>query len=227
MLKINPYVLGMMSTNCYVLYEDTEEPDAEGFRSAVVIDAAAEPERLMDICEKDLRVKPVAILLTHGHFDHIMAVDALRERYGIKAYGLKEEAEVFEKPEYNLSGRFESAFTLKDVCLVEDGEVLHFIGHDFQVIATPGHTKGGCCYYVADSNCLFSGDTLFCESYGKFTFPTGGLKDIVKSIVEKLMVLPPETRVFPGHEGATTIEHEQKFNICNVIYRKNKEAGKL
>ena len=87
MLKINPYVLGMMSTNCYVLYEDTEEPDAEGFRSAVVIDAAAEPERLMDICEKDLRVKPVAILLTHGHYYRVsFTTELLKEDARVRGF---------------------------------------------------------------------------------------------------------------------------------------------
>ena len=227
MIKVNPYVLGMMSTNCYILYDDAETPDQEGFRQAVVIDAAAEPERLIDICEKDLKVKPVAILLTHGHFDHIMAVDALRERYGIKAYGLDAEKEVFVTPEYNLSARFETAFRLEGVELLSDGSEIELIGHTFRVIATPGHTGGGCCYYVEDSGLLFSGDTLFCESYGKFTFPTGSLKDIVRSIGEKLLVLPEDTKVFPGHEGATTIGHERTYNICNVIYKKNKEAGKL
>ena len=128
MIKVNPYVLGMMSTNCYILYDDAETPDQEGFRQAVVIDAAAEPERLIDICEKDLKVKPVAILLTHGHFDHIMAVDALRERYGIKAYGLDAEKEVFVTPEYNLSARFETAFRLEGVELLSDGSVYRHKG---------------------------------------------------------------------------------------------------
>lgn len=227
MLKVNPYVLGIMSTNCYIVYDDAQAPDENGLRDALIIDAAAQPEKIIDICEQDLKVKPIAILLTHGHFDHILAVEAIRKKYGIDAYALDLEQEVLEKPELNLSARFETAFTLSGVKSVTDGETLSFLGHAFQVIATPGHTKGGCCYYVADSGILFSGDTLFCESYGKFTFPTGSLKDIVRSIVEKLMVLPPETKVFPGHERPTTIEHERTYNICNVIYQKNKEAGKL
>ncbi|MDO4266149.1 MAG: MBL fold metallo-hydrolase [Eubacteriales bacterium] len=227
MLKINCYVLGMMSTNCYILYEDTQEPNAEGYRSAVIIDAAAQPDKIISICENELKVKPEAILLTHGHFDHIMAVDAVRKHYGIDAYCLDAELEVMENPDYNLSGRFETAFTLSGVKPLKDGEVISLIGHDFKVIATPGHTKGGCSYYVEDSACLFSGDTLFYESYGKYSFATGNFKDIVLSIVEKLLKLPPETRVFPGHERATTVEHERKFNICNVIYQKNKEAGRL
>lgn len=227
MLRVNCYTLGMMSTNCYIVYEDAEAPDAEGFRKAVIMDAAAQPERIIEICEKDLKVRPEAILLTHGHFDHIMAVDAVRRRYGIDAYALDREQALLEDPKLNLSGRFEAEFRLSGVKPLTDGQELSFLGHTFRVIATPGHTGGGCSYYVEDSGLLFSGDTLFFESYGKYTFPTGSMKDIVVSIVEKLLTLPPETKVLPGHERATTIEHERKYNICNVIYQKNKEAGRL
>lgn len=226
MLRVNVYTLGMMSTNCYLVYDDEETPDADGLRQAVIVDAAAQPEKIISVC-RELKLKPAAILLTHGHFDHIMAVDAVRKAYGIDAYALDKEQDVLTDPALNLSGKFEAGFSVSGVKSVSDGQKLKLIGHEFEVIATPGHTHGGCCYYVADSGVLFSGDTLFYESYGKFTFPTGSMKDIVCSIVERLMPLPEETKVFPGHERATTIGHERQFNICNVIYQKNKEAGRL
>ena len=226
MLRVTIHTLGMMSTNCYIVYDDEETADENGLRQAVIVDAAAEPERIFAACE-ELQVRPAVILLTHGHFDHIGAVDAVREKYGIDAYILDREQDVLADPKLNLSGSFGGGFSVSGVKSVSDGETLHLIGHTFQVIATPGHTHGGCCYYVADSGVLFSGDTLFYESYGKFTFLTGSMRDIVVSIVERLMPLPPETKVFPGHDRATTIGHEREHNICNVIYQKNKEAGKL
>lgn len=227
MIQIRCYVLGIMSTNCYIVFDDAQEPDADGYRSAVIIDAAAQPEKIIDACENELKVRPERILLTHGHFDHVMAVDALRARYGIEAYALERELPLLLDPKLNLSARFEGAFTVEGVKGLSDGETLSLLGHEWKVIATPGHTGGGCSYYIADSAVLFSGDTLFFESYGKYSFPTGALKDIVLSIVERLLVLPPETRVFPGHARPTSIEHERQYNICNVIYKKNKEAGKL
>ena len=221
-LKVNPYVLGMLRENCYILFDDEEEPK-EGFRQAVIIDPGAQADKLKDVCKNELKVRPVAILLTHGHFDHVMAVDELRKEYGIDAYILDKEVELAADPQKNLSARFESEFVLTGLKTVSDGEKLSYLGHIFKVIATPGHTGGGCCYYIEDSGLLFSGDTLFCESYGKYSFPTGSLKQIVESVAVRLMALPDEVTVFPGHEQPTTIGHERTYNICNVIWKKNKE----
>ena len=85
-------------------------------------------------------------------------------------------------------------------------------GYDFEVIHTPGHTRGGCCFYVASENALFSGDTLFQNSVGRTDFATSSTSDLVRSIREKLFVLPDETHVYPGHMGETMIGHEKKYN---------------
>ena len=95
---------------------------------------------------------------------------------------------------------------------LKDGQELTLAGIHFQVIATPGHTIGSCCYYFPEAGFLVSGDTLFAESVGRTDFPTGSMSSIVRSIKEKLYVLPGETKVYPGHGDSTTIEHEMRYN---------------
>ncbi|MDE6673678.1 MAG: MBL fold metallo-hydrolase, partial [Acetatifactor sp.] len=95
---------------------------------------------------------------------------------------------------------------------LKDGQELTLADMHFQVIATPGHTIGSCCYYFPEAGFLVSGDTLFAESVGRTDFPTGSMSSIVRSIKEKLYVLPGETKVYPGHGDSTTIEHEMRYN---------------
>jgi glyoxylase-like metal-dependent hydrolase (beta-lactamase superfamily II) len=95
---------------------------------------------------------------------------------------------------------------------LKDGEIVELAGLKFKVIATPGHTAGGICYYFESENVLFSGDVLFADSFGRTDFPGGSQKDLADSIINKLFVLPDETRVYPGHGGSTTIEREKKSN---------------
>ena len=212
---MNTVQTGMLHTNCYLL---GDEKLGEG----ILFDPGASTQKILDMIEQS-GVKIKYIVLTHCHFDHVMAVDELRKEYGIDAYILDKEVELAADPQKNLSARFESEFVLTGLKTVSDGEELSYLGHTFKVIATPGHTGGGCCYYIEDSGLLFSGDTLFCESYGKYSFPTGSLKQIVESVAVRLMALPDEVTVFPGHEQPTTIGHERTYNICNVIWKKNKE----
>ena len=95
---------------------------------------------------------------------------------------------------------------------LSDGQVIHIAGFDITVIATPGHTVGGVCYYLKEEGQLFSGDTLFRRSYGRCDLETGNFSALLKSIREKVLVLPPETYVYPGHESATSIEFERRYN---------------
>ena len=124
---------------------------------------------------------------------------------------------MLENPQWNLSGMDEGV-TITDYIPVQDGDKLELLGKEWQVIATPGHTKGSVSYFVpGDVPYLFSGDTLFYESYGRTDLYGGSETEIKKSIKEKLFCLPDETLVYPGHEEATTIANEKQYNPVNFM----------
>lgn len=202
-LQIKKYVLGMIRTNTYLLVNtDTKE--------AIIIDPADSPE-LLEQKVTELCVKPVGILLTHGHFDHIGAAKALGERYQIPIGAGKEELDVITGEE-NMSAQFGGFFTVVPDRLYEDQEVVRMAGFQIQVLHTPGHTRGGVCYYLPEKAVLFAGDTLFCESVGRSDFPTGSMAVLVRSVRGLLKMLPEETVVYPGHGPETTIAHEKEYN---------------
>ena len=161
---------------------------------------------------EDITKLPLYVVNSHGHYDHIMAVEELRKEYGIPVIAHEEEKQILENPRGNLSTMIGMPFTVKADRFVKDEELLVTAGFSIRVLHTPGHTIGGCCYYLADENLLFSGDTLFWESVGRTDFPTGSMSALVRSIKEKLMVLPESTRVYPGHMGSTSIENEKQNN---------------
>ena len=217
-IKIGRMVLGNVSTNTYFVYR-------EGNGQAIVIDPADYGERIYNsLKENGLRVS--AILLTHGHFDHIWGVEALRqkaneeaEREGqeeVKLYALEAEKELLGNARMNVSAQAGRACEITADCYLRDGEVLTLADTTCKVIATPGHTAGGCCYYFEEAGFLISGDTLFQDSVGRTDLPTGSMGTLVRSIQEKLFVLPDETKVYPGHGDSTTIGHEKKYNAYCV-----------
>ena len=211
MLQVKSIVLGIVGTNCYIVYD-------KNTKEAVLIDPGAEEDSIIAFLkEEDL--KPRAILLTHGHFDHILAVPTLREKYCLPLYASEAERELLGNGELNLSGKDpEDSVEISDFISLHDGEELSLLGKSWKVISTPGHTGGSVCYFVdGDIPYLFSGDTLFCESYGRTDLYSGSEKEIIKSIVKKLLVLPEETLVFPGHEESTTIRNEKSYNPVNFF----------
>lgn len=203
--KLNTLVLGMVETNCYILSNvDTKE--------AIVIDPSdSAPSIIKVLQENDLVCK--AILLTHGHFDHIMAASELVAATGAKIYAHEAEAALLADPMLNASKRLHRECTLAaDVCL-KDGETLEIAGFTIKVIHTPGHTAGGVCYYLVDNDIMFSGDTLFLEDIGRSDLPTGNGIQLVESIMEKLMPLKDDIIVYPGHDKPTTIGYEREHNM--------------
>lgn len=203
-IKIGRMVLGICQTNCYFLYR-------EGSGEVILVDPADNGGNIFRALEKNgLQAK--GILLTHGHFDHIWGARELMELSGAKLYALDEEKALCEDVEKNVSAQAGRPYRVTpDICL-RDGEELSMAGMSFRVIATPGHTAGGCCYYFEEAGFLLSGDTLFLESVGRTDFPTGSMGLLVRSIKEKLFLLPGETKVYPGHGDSTTIAHEIKYN---------------
>ena len=203
-VKIGRMMIGSYQTNCYFLFR-------EETKKAIVIDPADNGKLIYDkLTQNGFSVE--AILLTHGHFDHIWGSKELRELSGAKIYALDKEQTLCESVDNNLSAMVGRAYTVVPDEYVADGAELTFDNISFKVIATPGHTIGSCCYYVEKAGILISGDTLFQESTGRTDFPTGSMSSIVRSIREKLFVLPDDTKVYPGHGDSTTIGYEKKYN---------------
>lgn len=203
-MKIKKMILGGVQTNCYLVYnEETKE--------GILIDPADNPQSIIATVE-NLQVKPTGIFLTHGHFDHILAADALKEHYVCPVYCHKEEAEIAASPKLNASKSFGMYGLATADVLVQDKEALSLCGFTIKVLHTPGHTKGGVCYYFEEEQVLFSGDTLFAQSIGRTDLPTGSYSTLIHSIKDKLFTLPGKVLVFPGHGEETTIEYEMKYN---------------
>ena len=190
-MKIERFVIGPIGTNCYiVINEETKE-------CFVTDPAACPPELVSHIRSTGLKVQ--AVLLTHGHFDHIMGIDDFVREFPVPVYAHEAEKELLENAQLNSSAMYGMGYTYSGAEYLKDGQVLTIAGFEIHVIYTPGHTAGGCCYYIPAEHVLISGDTLFHAS-------------IVRSVREKLMVLPEETKVYPGHMEETTIGYEKKYN---------------
>lgn len=207
---IHRLVLGPIATNCYLVSRSQSG-------ECVVIDPADQAEIIIQKVEQlNLTVK--AILLTHGHYDHIGAAMELKRHYGVKIYANELEKEVLMSDYKNLSSVMGThGFGIEADYDVKDGEVLHFAGLDIKAISTPGHTAGGMCYLMESDGkqVLFSGDTLFAGSVGRYDFPTSSGTALFHNIKEKLLVLQDDVMVYPGHGLATTIREERK----NLPYR--------
>lgn len=203
-LQIAHYMVGTVQTNCYfAINKETKE--------ALVIDPGEEAARLMQqIRAQGLTV--AAILLTHGHFDHAGAAEELSALCNAPIYAHEAEKETLESEKLNACWMIGKKETYRADLFVKDEQELDLAGFHIRVLFTPGHTKGGCCYYFPYENVVFSGDTLFQMSVGRTDLEGGSMSQIVHSIQEKLMPLPEQTVVYPGHGEATTIETERMYN---------------
>lgn len=203
-VKIGRMVLGVCQTNTYFIYR-------EGCADAVVVDPADQGDKIYSALERNgFQVK--AVLLTHGHFDHIWGIEGIKAVADVPVYANEAEAEVLTDARKNVSAQMHRSYTVEADAYLKDGQEIELAGITFQMISTPGHTAGGCCYYIEEAGFLVSGDTLFQESVGRTDFPTGSMGTLVRSIKDKLFVLPEDTKVYPGHGDSTTIAYEKKYN---------------
>ena len=206
MLKILTFRFNPFEENCSLAWDETGD--------AVIIDPGFYDEGEAGalygkIAEKGVR--PVMVLLTHGHFDHIFGVRECADRYRIPVYMNQEDNYVLEN---NFSQRFglkapDSSFVTKPL---EDGQAIRFGNTEFKVITTPGHTPGGVCFYDEKDKVLFSGGTLFAGAIGRTDHPGGDYDKLIVSIMDKVMGLPGDVTVFPGHGHNTTIADERTHN---------------
>lgn len=203
-LKIGRIVLGMCQTNCYFVYK-------EGKSQVMLFDPADKGDYIYNgLKNKGFSVE--AILLTHGHFDHIWGVEKLKELSGAKVYAYEGEKALCEDASLNVSKGAGRVCIVKADQYVKDGEEIQAAGVTCKLLATPGHTEGSCCYYFETDKILISGDTLFQESVGRTDLPTGSMSMLVRSVKEKLFPLPEDVKVYPGHGEETTIGHEKAYN---------------
>ena len=215
-MKIARLIFNPIQENTYIIWDDTLE--------AAVIDAGNMNERENEVLAKfiaDNGLKPKYALNTHGHFDHLLGVDFLREKYGAQlAMGSKDE--------FLLKGASVSAelFGVKADALpeaididLEGKESIKFGNTELKIIPTPGHTPGHVAFFEPESKVLFTGDTLFRESIGRTDLPGGDYSWIMRSIIENILPLGDDVKIYPGHGETSDIGHESMYNpfVVEVI----------
>ncbi len=195
--------VGPIESNCYII-------GCEKTGEGAVVDPGDEGGRIIKRLE-DLGLKCKYIILTHGHADHIGALQEVREATGAKVLIHKQDADMLTNPALNLSMMLGLVMKFKEADrLLEEGDEIQVGEITFEVIHTPGHTPGGITLKTDDV--LITGDTLFAGSVGRSDFPGGSHRTLINSIKTKLLVFPGETKVYSGHGPATTIGYEKKYN---------------
>ena len=193
-------------TNCYIVQDEKS-------KETIVIDPGAEPEKIIDMLNI-LEAKLKYIYLTHCHADHIGAVSKLHETKGGKILIHRYEADNLHNNNVNLANYVcDKEILLEADSRIDDNDLIHIGKIEFRVIHTPGHTIGSTSLYCAEEKMLFSGDTLFRGTWGRTDLPTSDFESIIKSITNRLLVLPDDTIVYPGHGKSTMIKEEKPIYL--------------
>lgn len=206
-MKVDRLVLGEFENNCYIVRSSDTASDC------LIIDTGLDVQPLLKFLERG-KLTPVAVILTHGHMDHIAGVEMLRKKYpSILVYIHKLDAEMLTDAAANLSIMTGSSLTAgKADYLIDEGDTIDKAGIHLRVIHTPGHTPGGICLYAEKDGIIFVGDTIFAGSIGRTDFPNGNMQQLIKGIKLKLFTLPEDTIAYPGHGPETTIGREKADN---------------
>ena len=205
MLKVTNLTFPCFSANCYLVTD-------ESTGKSLLIDPGSYGERQRGFIESQGVKSLEYILLTHGHFDHMIGVERFRDAFGGKVVIHQADADKLSSAVGSLYTRFEREIAFAEASAditVRDGECLPFGGYKIEIIHTPGHTKGCVCYKIGD--CLFTGDTLFRGSIGRVDFPDSDENDMLSSL-KKLYAIDEDYKVYPGHEGTSTLSYEKQTN---------------
>lgn len=211
MLHTRIFTFNPLGTNCIVAWSD-------GAGACIIADPGMAREEEISALTDFIREKelaPEAIILTHGHFDHVWGVDALLEQFTVPVYMHPADSDIMSRITDGFRGMehafgfLKHSFKTKDIA---DGDVLSLAGTSWKVIHTPGHTPGGVCYYNQENSLLLSGDTLFAGAIGRTDLAGGDYDVLMESILQKVMVLPGDTDVIPGHGHPTSIGREAQTN---------------
>lgn len=205
MIEVTTLPLGDGQTNCYILFQkDTKH--------ALIIDPGAEPQKIYRTIE-NLGAIPLAILLTHTHYDHIGAVDTIRDAYDIPVYVDSKEQDWLTDGSKNLSSMLGQNITARPAeYLFNPGETLEISGFSFKIIPTPGHSPGGVSFIFPKEKFVVTGDALFAGSVGRMDLPGGNSGQLFNSIRQQLFTLPEDYIIYPGHGGSSTIGREMTTN---------------
>lgn len=202
-MKVLVLEVGYIGTNCYLAVNEEQ-------KAAVLIDPGGDADKILEIVTQHA-IKIEAIFLTHGHSDHIMALDEIRQATGAKVYISEDDAEMLVKANSNLSSYMGAGRQFKPADeFYRDGQTVKAAGLSFKVLATPGHTRGGVCLVCEDI--VFCGDTIFSESIGRTDLPGGSYPQLLDSIKTKILTLPDDMKLLPGHGPATTVGWERRRN---------------
>lgn len=221
-MTVQRFIVNPLEENCWAV------PGDDG--TCAIIDPGQLAPEEMQALERWLQengLRPDAILLTHSHMDHVYGVAGLQRRYGIPVYMSPEDLSVLEYFDRVKKFGFPVPDTSFTITPVSDGQSVKAGGREWQAIATPGHTPGGICWYLRPEWALFTGDTLFAGAIGRTDLFGGDYDALIVSIMEKLMALPGETEVLPGHGSTSTIGTERVTNPFLEPFNEREEIAEL
>ena len=203
-MKMRQLTLGDLGTNCYILWDESGE--------GAVIDPADDAARILQVLAQE-QISLRWVLLTHAHFDHMLAAGEILRATSAELMLHEADAPALSDPIRNLTGLFGySRLTVLEAArLLRENDAIHVGTTAITVLHTPGHTPGSCCYYDEAGGRLFAGDTLFAGSVGRTDFPGGSAATLHASLM-RLMELPDDVTVYPGHDEMTTIGDEGLYN---------------